>query len=304
MVLVNALTLKGRYLLIAALLGAFAFNALASLTDAAKLKSELSNEESYAKWIPESSQVALEQALDFDGNEENTEAGYRNFAGLFSSFYLRNAREYENVCRKALSLSQCRPLIWEKTQELLGEKVAASVEWSVNELLFLNNNPYQTKLRINKAEVFSSLGLGEGPNLKEALESHVFQFNQGRFKTSLFNEHPEYAQAAKLLGRMRAGEMSALLLDGDEARKFFAGKFQRARKIFEIEWKLFAANVLLPHSLLTALQEAAARRMFLDRERAREKALAIGLGMCARAGDGFSMSPEIFSFCQFLHQNK
>lgn len=322
----NALTKQARYLVIIALLAAYGVNAIASLGDqvaedqaerdqvagyeTAKLGRHLDSPDVFPQWVPEGQQVAMVEALA--GLQEKSARAHKPFSlgkdgkifGIFSNFYMRHKRQYAGVCRKALSLAECKNKLWEKTRGLLGEKLRKTSVWAINELLFLNDGPEDFKFDAPKAAVMSSVGLAQGPGLDEYLAPRVFELNPGGLRPALFNRHPDYAAAAPLLGNIRKGEVSSLFFDRKKSRDVFAAKFERARKIFEIEWRLFAANILLPHTLLVSVARAASDAFLLPPTRARNKVSALYSEVCDASPAKAARSPEISALCGFIDQKR
>lgn len=270
------------------------------------LKRQLDAPGAFPKWVPEGSKVALSEALqsidDSDADSsENQE--YKNTIGIFGRFYLQNQDAFSGVCEEAQSLSLCKALVWNRAQSLLATKIHQASSDAVNELLFLKDNKHLPEMSIPLETVLSSLGFDRGQSLSEFLDTRTEELNPGGFKTSLFNHHEAYSQASGLLGSISPKEMSALLLGLGDAQKIFQRKFDRARSFFEIEWRLFASGVLLPHVMFEAIVNARRAAQSLSKESAKSQAAIVGLAVCEQAPESLRHAPELFPFCNFIHQN-
>lgn len=298
----NSLNLNIKCLLIAGLVSMFALESQAS-----RIQHELNKEGSFPAWVPDSSRIVLSHAMKFEAEDVEAQADmkYGRIIGLFSAFYMANDRKFEGVCENALSLAQCKPMVWKKAVELVADKVHLATVEALKELLFLDEYSY-LPFRVSRESVSASLGLSKGAELANVLSPYVSEFNSGGYKSSLYNNHPAYAQLSPLMGRMSPDEMSLLLLGArnemEDSKRVFRKKIARARAIFEIEWRLFASNVLLPHALFTSMQRAGERALLLSPDQAQAKVSAISLRACQNAPAQFQHSPELFSFCKFLHQ--
>lgn len=260
------------------------------------------------KWFPKESSGIFEEALKESvlkrspSEEGGASQDFSPLVGHFSRFYISNADAYREVCYKALSFGQCRELIWSKTEELIALKLHASAENAVNKLLFLKNNPHLDELKIPLTKTRESLGLEKGTGLAKYLESFLFEFNSGGFKTRLINEDENYKELIGLLGRTGPEDMANLLLD-PKAKKPFQKKLKQARAIFDLEWKLFVNNVFWPQTLLTSLEKAGEKAYFMTPKEVRPKISSMAFGLCESAPLRILNSPEVGVFCRYLHQN-
>lgn len=308
------------YMLLGSLLSALAINALAfdssiemSPTGAVSefMGKSMDDPSVYPAWLEPAAYGAFVEAIPFSSSQEDLDENtsddfqdgnnsYSTFVGRFSSFYLKNLESFAGACEQAISLNQCQGLLWQRARVVFSQKLYSSTERAINRLLFLEDNPYLKPVKLPKGEFFAMLE-GQSPGLATFIEKYKTEYNRGRYRVTLYNSDPDYLEAAPLLGSITPAGMNALLLDA-QAKTLFESKLGRAKKIYDLEWKLFVKNILIPHTILVSAKSLASKALYLDAPSANFKINNMSLAVCQKAPPRLLNSPELYRFCSFLHQ--